>query len=548
MYVVEFADLLGLAESGGASIKSGTTVIPYYIRFQTEPDAEDHRHGATGYARPDGVSIYYAGADWEVLLPPQGVLASEGNPDHVAITWSAPTAGGTPAGYYVYRSASLDDEWTGPLNPEPWESTTYYDVPPQTDTDYWYAVASCTAAMPGQLISAVSYPDSGRQASSGGEPEITDVSPTGGFTGANVMLQATISGSAPDSYSWDFGGGATPNTSSAATPTVTLGAPGIYPASLTVSGGSKSIDVFGFDLEVIPLAQTLVAIPDEFGYDVDFLRICYSDPLVRRDDRLLIDPFSGASPYDSTGYEDVLKTNGEEFVTGVADFEVYPIVVIAEGYDPVLIGLDDGIEGIYVAEHRPGMLVVDVSVLTAGAAVGDVEYGYRVFAASGVPYGGGTFTVTTGLPTVAPPPVGTDWGINVWDREELEIGSQVYDDFTLDLATLATDTPDVLWLEFADGWVFDFDDIGPYANVNLVIDHATYGTLRKDIRLLTRTNSGLETYLGICTFSDDDVYDPGAPEDPGILKAGESYTLGVDNPGQAGIDYEYATSLGVTSS
>jgi|GEM_PF-5053052 len=551
MYVVEFADLLGLAESGGASIRSGTTVIPYYIRFQTEPDAEDHRHGATGYGKPDGVSIYYAGPDWEVLLPPQDVLASAGNPDHVAITWSAPTAGTVPTGYYIYRAASLEEEWSGPLNAEPWESTTYYDVPPQTDTDYWYAVASCTAAMPGQLISAVSYPDSGRQASAGGPPEITAVSPTGGESGAQVTFIPTISGATPDSYSWDFGGGATPNTSVAPTPTVTLGAPGIYQASLTVSGSSKSIDVFGFDLQVIPIGQSLVAIPDEFGYDVDFLRICYADPLVRRDDRLYIDPFGDVVPVDEVGYNDVLKINGAEFITAVVDFEVYPVVVIVEGDDPSEISGpddDDAIEGIYVAEHRPGMLVVDVSVLTAGAAVGDVEHAYKVYSPSGASFGGGTFTVTTGLPTVAPPPVGTDWGINVWDREELEIGSQAYDDFTLDLATLASATPDVLWLEFADGWVFDFNDIGPYSNIVLVIDHASYGTLSKDIRLLTRTDSGLETYLGICTFTDADIYDAGAPEDPGILKVGESYSLSLDNPGQAGIDYEYATSLGVTSS
>lgn len=81
-------------------------------------------------------------------------------------------------------------------------------------------------------------------------PSIEDVSPTSGATGSNEQFTATLSGSPPDTYVWDFGGGASPNTSGDASPTVTLGTSGTYNASLTVSNANGS-DNFPFTLSVI---------------------------------------------------------------------------------------------------------------------------------------------------------------------------------------------------------------------------------------------------------------------------------------------------------
>jgi PKD repeat protein len=81
-------------------------------------------------------------------------------------------------------------------------------------------------------------------------PYIAGVYPGLGNAGAAIQFHAEIVGGAPDSYSWSFGGGAVPNTSSAAEPSATLGAAGFYTATLTVENeaGSDGVD---FTLSVV---------------------------------------------------------------------------------------------------------------------------------------------------------------------------------------------------------------------------------------------------------------------------------------------------------
>ena len=84
----------------------------------------------------------------------------------------------------------------------------------------------------------------------GAAPNITNVTPTSGVEGQPVQFSAQVSGEAGASYVWDFGGGASPNTSTATSPTVTLGAPGAYSASLQVMN-AKGADVYHFTLQVL---------------------------------------------------------------------------------------------------------------------------------------------------------------------------------------------------------------------------------------------------------------------------------------------------------
>jgi len=63
---------------------------------------------------------------------------------------------------------------------------------------------------------------------------ILSVNPLGGVTGTEVTFSAVISGEPPFEYEWNFGGGATPNESTEASPTVTLGAVDTYDAQLSV--------------------------------------------------------------------------------------------------------------------------------------------------------------------------------------------------------------------------------------------------------------------------------------------------------------------------
>jgi PKD repeat protein len=81
-------------------------------------------------------------------------------------------------------------------------------------------------------------------------PVISNVTPTSGGEGQSVQFNAQVTGGTGASYAWNFGGGASPNTSTAASPTVTLGAPGEYSASLQVTN-AKGTDEYLFTLQVL---------------------------------------------------------------------------------------------------------------------------------------------------------------------------------------------------------------------------------------------------------------------------------------------------------
>lgn len=102
---------------------------------------------------------------------------------------------------------------------------------------------------PGQESNYVILPDP----PPGDPPDITSVSLTSGCEGSAIQLTAVVTGELPLTYAWDFGGGATPNTSSEASPTITLGAAGDYSASLTVMNENGQ-DTFPFALSVYALA------------------------------------------------------------------------------------------------------------------------------------------------------------------------------------------------------------------------------------------------------------------------------------------------------
>lgn len=71
----------------------------------------------------------------------------------------------------------------------------------------------------------------------GDDITISDVTHTTMVSGESCTFHVntfSIYGSVPSTYSWDFGGGATPNTSSASNPVVLLGAAGAYMGKIEV--------------------------------------------------------------------------------------------------------------------------------------------------------------------------------------------------------------------------------------------------------------------------------------------------------------------------
>ncbi len=75
-------------------------------------------------------------------------------------------------------------------------------------------------------------------------PSIVSAGPSIGLTGALTTFSVIVSGGAPDSYSWNFGGGATPNTASVANPSTALGTVGTYTVTVSVANahGNDSLD------------------------------------------------------------------------------------------------------------------------------------------------------------------------------------------------------------------------------------------------------------------------------------------------------------------
>ncbi len=83
-------------------------------------------------------------------------------------------------------------------------------------------------------------------------PLVTDVSPSSGESGSQIQPAATFTGQV-DSWSWDFGGGALPDTSTEQSPQISLGSEGSYSASVTATSVFGE-HVFPFTLEVGPVS------------------------------------------------------------------------------------------------------------------------------------------------------------------------------------------------------------------------------------------------------------------------------------------------------
>ncbi len=86
------------------------------------------------------------------------------------------------------------------------------------------------------------------------KPDIISVRPTLGISGQEVIFEQTVTGTRPMTFSWDFGGGATPDSSAEESPLVTLADPGTYSASVTASNALGD-DTFEFLLEVLPVPE-----------------------------------------------------------------------------------------------------------------------------------------------------------------------------------------------------------------------------------------------------------------------------------------------------
>lgn len=168
-------------------------------------------------------------------------LAADAGDTGVSLTWN-PNPDPSVIMYHVYRREADADVPLAALADVDAPTTVYFDGTAVPGLTYLYGVHALNSVG----VSGFAYAIAGYQS----PPIIIHVTPSRGVEGAAVEFRASLFGSEPLDYSWDFGGGATPNFSSDAMPEVMLGAPESYDASLLVANAYGD-DVFPFTLRVL---------------------------------------------------------------------------------------------------------------------------------------------------------------------------------------------------------------------------------------------------------------------------------------------------------
>jgi PKD repeat protein len=122
-----------------------------------------------------------------------------------------------------------------------WKHFAYTFSP---DPSLWYRTQSWDehGGAPGQPCAPL------QTGAVGNPPAINSVSPLSGGANDNVTFTADVTNTVAD-WSWDFGGGATPNTSTDASPAVMLAGKGDYSASVTATNPFGS-NTFNFTVSV----------------------------------------------------------------------------------------------------------------------------------------------------------------------------------------------------------------------------------------------------------------------------------------------------------
>lgn len=514
------------------------------------------------------------------LLGPADVAASDGTyPDYIALSWTR-AEGAT--GYKVFRDGQSEAELVATLGDvAAWDDTGVADFDVHT---YWLRSVNAYQPQGG----AWSDPDDGSRAS-GNQPPVADLAVTPPDPESLELVTLDASGSydpdAGDSivkYEFDFdeGGGwqdcglnssVTHRFMDARTYTLRVRVTDTHAAqdtasydlSVHISGGEKG-------LETVPRIYSRGQVPPPY------LQIFHDEPRVRRDPRMQIDIVNGVvAPVDFTAYSDMLKdaVSGEFSiylqridVGGHPVYVPYPVIVIEEtDYLVDITGPDDpdAIEGVSIplaGGREAGRIAVDITTLINNlppAEPGVVHrFYYKLYDAHGGEAGWGMFEVPPD-PVEPPPPVGLAWGINVgdhslWNLIDFNILAL---DFALDGSTMATPTPDMLWVRFNSATrMLDWDEYwgdgdASLDNVRLVLEDEEGATGSLGLRLVGQTGV-MYDYFALAAMNRNDgagyYYDwVASPPGAGILNPGHVYNVYLDDPSTAGLDFMFADQLSV---
>jgi hypothetical protein len=163
-----------------------------------------------------------------------GVSASMDVMGPVTVTWEA-NPDPEVTSYLVYRTIwDPPAGWTPPeyLGEVLVPGLQYYDGTALAFVTYIYEV---------RAVNGIGTGGPGTDAA--GPPRLVGsplITPESGVTGATVQFTASVMGSDPITYAWDFAGGGTPNTSTEVSPSVVLGAMDEYFVTVDISNSFGS--------------------------------------------------------------------------------------------------------------------------------------------------------------------------------------------------------------------------------------------------------------------------------------------------------------------
>lgn len=192
-------------------------------------------------------------------------------------------------------------------------------------------------------------------------PVVTGVTPTGiaGESGAMVEFVPTVANT-PTGWSWNFGTGAAPITSTEESPTVTLGAPGIYSASLVASNGAGASPVYQFSYTVEPVSPPFASHSITSGGGAGS-----SADMILFNNKPVICFYTSGSPALNIAIAKV------EVPVGVIDWDVYAIDQAGNVGKDGSLAINNGRLAISYYDEELGDLKVAQATVDAPAAAGD---------------------------------------------------------------------------------------------------------------------------------------------------------------------------------
>ncbi|MBN2082181.1 hypothetical protein JW859_08225 [bacterium] len=310
-----------------------------------------------------------------------------------------------------------------------------------------------------------------------------------------------------------------------------------------------------------PDPQDLMVLPEHTWPDIDELQVFYADQKIRRNPNVYYSfETSSLEKEDEFAYLDELRVDGDEFFIR-ENGGLWPKVAVVQTSNPSTITqLSDGMADVYSFAPSPGRLLINISIITIEGNIGDETeyYSFKFFNDEGGAVGQGTFDFEP-IGDFKTKPVGVNWGVNVFDREELAMNARAYDDFTVDSTTVGFDAarPDVLWFEFGGGWMYQTDqdpkgvssslDVSVSPNVHVYVEQRDGGEnfyMELSLRVIGLTAAG--NTIAIHSLTPSAWRYPGVPGWPGKFTQGELFDLFLDDPHYAGQEWQYPQPLLVT--